>query len=385
MNPTPQSFEEHCRNVYGCNLCLEEGERDGFVRQNVNLDAGPFFRFPPVIGKTQNVDLLFVGINPRISATNRNLHERLMSDFETFRSFGHNRRSDYSRYITRGARETHYRSHLTVVHAIYGYSCHFDEVAAVTELVLCASKSKPGASNVCADAFLNKTISITAPKIIIQVGVTVKKHFNKYYRQNKHPSSSLQSIDFPHGETYIVTIPHPAARVHSRQVSLTGAINEIKSILQNRIELQQSNSTVIPELVETELFSRDSRHELLKRILKTRSVECKTQPQHVWIESENFNVHFWKATRLTLKKRALDLIENDNALILIQIAPESGLDVYQEGYVLLSKKELISEPSFLNAMNTNSYLKPPCYYNWSKPPRVMERYFISASYLEDQK
>lgn len=56
--------------------------------------AGRSFRFAPTIGAVGMAPLLFVGINPRVSDSNRDLHLALMRDISTFRELAGNRFRD---------------------------------------------------------------------------------------------------------------------------------------------------------------------------------------------------------------------------------------------------------------------------------------------------
>jgi len=56
-------------NAFCCSHCDYTGLP--FVRS----EFGKFYRFPPIIGAVGQAPLLFVGINPRVSDSNRSLHE----------------------------------------------------------------------------------------------------------------------------------------------------------------------------------------------------------------------------------------------------------------------------------------------------------------------
>lgn len=208
------------RDVWTCTRCKESC----FVR----LEDGSGFKFPPTIGATGEAILLFVGINPRISATNSALHERIMEDFGAFEELSANRVEGLP-YVRRGG-ETHYRAHLDVVESLFP-GRRFEEVAAVTELYLCASEKAPrlpeGVSP-CVARFWLRTLDQVRPLVIVAVGRTVED----YLRRGREP----HDFTVPHGKNLIplVTIPHPNARLErgERARQMERAVGEIREILE---------------------------------------------------------------------------------------------------------------------------------------------------------
>src|SRR5438105_4479422 len=75
MSDTRETLIEE---VYRCMHCAHL--RLPFVACD---DAGRAFRFPPTIGAMGTAPLLFVGINPRVSDSNRHLHDTLMHNYPT--------------------------------------------------------------------------------------------------------------------------------------------------------------------------------------------------------------------------------------------------------------------------------------------------------------
>jgi hypothetical protein len=114
--------------VYACVACdsLPHGIR--FTRPS---PTAPFFKFPPVIGRQRDAEILFVGINPRLSPSNRALHHQLMADSAAFAALAGNRVAGCP-YIGRGGIELHYNAHVSIVEAAFPGRA-FEEVAAVTE------------------------------------------------------------------------------------------------------------------------------------------------------------------------------------------------------------------------------------------------------------
>ena len=69
--------------VYDCDFC----KRFGFEPHE---GTKGFFKFPPTIGAGGPAPLLFVGINPRKSASNERLHGEIMEDRSAFEAMSRN-------------------------------------------------------------------------------------------------------------------------------------------------------------------------------------------------------------------------------------------------------------------------------------------------------
>src|SRR5438045_5903038 len=93
--------------VYACDSCPAEF---GFRRPE---GGGPYFKFPPTIGALGRAPLLFVGINPRISPDNEDLHRRIMADERQFARLADNRTGG-GLYIAPQCGEKHYHAHVRV-------------------------------------------------------------------------------------------------------------------------------------------------------------------------------------------------------------------------------------------------------------------------------
>ncbi|MCX5855727.1 MAG: hypothetical protein NTZ24_14350 [Deltaproteobacteria bacterium] len=83
---------DYLKLVFNCRQCLNRGFRSP-------RPGAPYFKFSPTIGASGNSPLLFVGINPRISESNRDLHQYLMADFRNFQAIAANRDGD-GKYIS---------------------------------------------------------------------------------------------------------------------------------------------------------------------------------------------------------------------------------------------------------------------------------------------
>lgn len=162
-----------------------------------------------MIGATHPADILFVGINPRYSSSNHNLHDTLMTSKQAFKDLASNRIND-APYIHPFSDEPHYHDHLEIIRRVYDDARAFESCAAVTELFLCATETSgelPFPENPCAELFLPKVLNIIQPKVIVAVGSRVLNYFKT--KPIKHRSSdeivvSLADHDFP-----VVKMPHP--------------------------------------------------------------------------------------------------------------------------------------------------------------------------------
>ena len=168
--------------------------------------SGKYYRFPPTIGATGPAPLLFVGINPRVSETNRDLHDGLVDDLEAFRELSRNRVDDCE-YIAAGG-ERHYVLHLSVADALFPDQA-FEAVAAVTELHFCASATSvglPADSSRCANAYFASTLGIVSPKVVFAVGKHVLRTLRSRtdLRESRNPRT-------PSPLPLLIQLPHPSA------------------------------------------------------------------------------------------------------------------------------------------------------------------------------
>jgi uracil-DNA glycosylase len=164
--------------VFVCRLC---DKSFGFSSRTKD---DPYFKVPPIIGKPDDAELLFVGINPRITESNRADHKLWMRHKSNFCDLSSNKFRG-NPYIER---EHRYRSRVKLVKMLFGENCQFENIAAVTEIFLCATKDSgglPDPKSPCADLFLENVVQLTKPKIIVAVGQRVMRYFvilaNKKY------------------------------------------------------------------------------------------------------------------------------------------------------------------------------------------------------------
>jgi uracil-DNA glycosylase len=173
-------------------------------------DTGRAFHFPPVIGATGTAPLLFVGINPRISDSNREFHRALMRDSSMFVELARNVYQGRA-YIGPRSSERHYSAHLRIARRIYPDQ-PFEAIAAVTELFFCASTSSSGLPlehSPCADKYFERVLAIVQPQILLAIGRPIQR-----YLMGRFGSS--------HGNTFatwgdanralVLGIPHPNSR-----------------------------------------------------------------------------------------------------------------------------------------------------------------------------
>jgi uracil-DNA glycosylase len=196
-------LQQLLRDAYTCNICPANC---GFTPS----PNGTYFKFPPLIGKTSPADILFVGINPRRTDTNLDLHHHLMTVQPAFEALAFNKLHDH-RYIDTSSNEPHYHDHLTILRGIYNVDRAFDSCAAVTELFLCAtkdSKTLPDPGSPCADKFLPSVLEIVQPKVIIAVGSRVLRYFRN--QPGSRVSKVSLIVQFLARDFHVVKMPHPA-------------------------------------------------------------------------------------------------------------------------------------------------------------------------------
>jgi diadenosine tetraphosphate (Ap4A) HIT family hydrolase/uracil-DNA glycosylase len=165
--------------VFWCDACAQV---KAFRRPS---EDKPFYKFPPLIGAQKRVPLLFIGINPRRSKGNEQLHDWLMSSPANFAELANNLQPGGKRYICRDGDEEHYHSHAMIVEGVFGPDTAFESKASVTELFLCASESGSALLNAgasaCATRFLKESIELVDPAILVAVGATVRKHLQRHF------------------------------------------------------------------------------------------------------------------------------------------------------------------------------------------------------------
>ena len=169
--------------------------------------AGRPYRFPPVIGATGPAPLLFIGINPRVSDSNRALHNTIMRDPAAFRELAQNSFQNQP-YIGPLCPERHYRVHATIARHVFPDKT-FEAVAAVTELFLCASSSSVGlpfVNSPCAEKYLKRVLAMVQPKVVFAVGQPPAKYLLKHaHSHNGHTFISWGDSN----RSLLIAIPHP--------------------------------------------------------------------------------------------------------------------------------------------------------------------------------
>lgn len=187
--------------AFGCASC--DGQRFKFERPR--SDAG-YYKFPPTIGATGRAHLLFVGLNPRRSSTNLEMHDRLMSEPAAFDDLA----QDHDRGLPYLESESYYDDIVGVAAAAFPKR-PFTEVAAVSEYYLCATESARllSKSSPCAPRFLHRVIPLVAPAIIVPIGKVVADHFRGVAGVAHLPPFDVEVS----GHTaLVVPMPHRAAR-----------------------------------------------------------------------------------------------------------------------------------------------------------------------------
>jgi hypothetical protein len=204
-------------DVYACARC--DARTFGF--ELAEPGAG-YYKFPATIGATAAAPVLFVGINPRRSESNARLHQDVMRSAEAFETLAGNRNPDargrpIRGYIDRHGTERHYALHVEIVETAFGVRARFEEHAAVTELLLCASASSPPVdltTSPCANAFLTRTVDQVRPEVIVGVGAAVDEYFRS--RATSRGDLVFRAVIGGH-HAWCVPVPHPNARGLSSQ------------------------------------------------------------------------------------------------------------------------------------------------------------------------
>ena len=176
MNPDANKLRDE---VFGCDCCADLG---AFTK---SPDNGRFYKFPPIIGASGAAELLFIGINPRRSKTNPELHDWLMESPINFAMLAHNQVPADESYIAIDGKEEHYHCHMMVIEGVFGTGTKLEEVAALTELYLCAneggSRLLDAGRSVCAERYLKQVVSIVKPRVVIAVGSGVRRHLINHF------------------------------------------------------------------------------------------------------------------------------------------------------------------------------------------------------------
>ena len=177
MNSEPDQLRA---DAFDCVHCAALG---AFARSPVNAR---FYKFPPMIGAQRDVDLLFIGINPRRSKSNLRLHDWLVESPWAFATLANNRLSKGDPYIAISGEEEHYHCHMIVVEGVFGMGTLFETKAAATELMFCASTNEPALlshmKSPCAGLYLSRVMKVAKPKVVIAVGSGVRRHLQQHFQ-----------------------------------------------------------------------------------------------------------------------------------------------------------------------------------------------------------
>ncbi|HEY1662992.1 MAG TPA: hypothetical protein VGI03_11285 [Verrucomicrobiae bacterium] len=195
------------RDVFDCDKC---NHNYGFNRPTPEK---PYFKFPPTIGATGKADLLFVGINPRISENNRNLHHRIIGDKRAFADLAENRDGDKA-YIATGCKEKHYHHHMNIVKMFYGEGSRFEDHAVVTELFLCATgntQKLPRGHYPCANRFFDRVFLKVQPRFVICIW---KRVFDYFQKQAHIVTDENFPITIGGHTSAVIYLPHPNSYRH---------------------------------------------------------------------------------------------------------------------------------------------------------------------------
>ena len=196
MNAFEPPQHDLLNEVYRCRECADEGR--SFVSEFTEARPGFFHKFPPLIGGTGKVEVLFVGYNPR-RTDNLNIHNFAMAKFRNFCALSNNVDHNGNRYIGSSPsapdHEPHYELHDEIVQRVFGEP--FENVAAVTEMYLCASEDGQllqTKNSPCAKRFLMRTLRIADPTYIVTFGVGLPRFFGRFVRGTR---ADVLHLPFP--------------------------------------------------------------------------------------------------------------------------------------------------------------------------------------------
>lgn len=164
--------------VYSCCACEGEKLASRFTRK---APGEPYYKFPHRIGSRRKGIILFVGMNPRRNPSREfdiRIHDFVMASEAHFLKLSRNK-IDGRDYMGALGVERHYDLHVAIANAAFPGK-RFDEVAAVTELFLCATPNGTGLpfdSSPCANRYLDHTITEVEPSVIVAVGRLVWSYF----------------------------------------------------------------------------------------------------------------------------------------------------------------------------------------------------------------
>jgi len=190
--------------------------------------AGRSFRFPPTIGAVGTAPLLFVGINPRVSDSNRHFHLTLMGEIAAFRELAGNRFRDRD-YMGPQGLEGHYSVHVWIASQLFPGQ-PFTSVASVTELFFCASGSSVGLPikhSPCADKYFGRVLELVRPRIVFAMGRGVEAYLvGRFSRGDRSSFATWGHID----RALIISVPHPNSWGEKRS-RCTAAVESARTYL----------------------------------------------------------------------------------------------------------------------------------------------------------
>lgn len=215
--------------VFSCRICNVERLTHHFTESF----WGRLYKFPPTIGAPGKARLLFIGINPR-RTDNLAIHEFAMKSKANFKVLSRNidhRRQVYIApppHLIDPEREDHYDRHIEIVDRTFRQP--FAEVAAVTEMFLCATPSSQGldtSDSRCAKEYLLRTIQQVQPEFIVTFGARTPLYFSQDMRNLK--------ANFPNLKASPIHLPFPSWRTPhaTMDAAVTWAVDVINAIRQN--------------------------------------------------------------------------------------------------------------------------------------------------------
>lgn len=192
--------EDLILRVFTCKCC------DDFDLPFKRCRSGKYYRFPPMIGSIESAPLLFVGINPRISDGNLELHDIIVDDLIKFKELSKNRFGNNA-YIGMPGLERHYVLHVNVAQSLFP-KLTFESVASVTELHFCASTSSVGLPynySSCTTLYMKSVLEIVSPFLVFAVGAHVERTLRNFFGTQQEEITARWST----GQAPVIILPHP--------------------------------------------------------------------------------------------------------------------------------------------------------------------------------
>jgi hypothetical protein len=361
----PDTRETLIEEVYRCMHCAHL--RLPFVACD---DAGRAFRFPPTIGAMGTAPLLFVGINPRVSDSNRHLHDTLMHDYPTFLELARNRFRGQP-YIGPQGLEGHYSAHVRIARQLFPDQ-PFEAIAAVTELFFCASESGSGLPvqwSPCATKYFERVLTSIQPRVVFAMGRQVESYLihhlwcedgKTFVTWGQNARALMIAIPHPNARGEKLSKWHAAAETARAYLlsdtssrALSGQSSGLTHAASQRPPAPAPTSLRLPGVGEAVWPSKEAQQ---------RKEPAEAPQRHV-IEERRKTIPSYSATRLLF-----------DANVIEPLAMHEVFEVMtSDAAWRMTKADFYRV--FPNVVASKSYMKTRCYH-YPKPPEKAEQFRV---------